>query len=81
MSIMRRNVCARRSRPASARGFLAHDGLMEASAWDHWAHSRNRSEALPLQLLRSSMMLRTQVATGSGAGPVSLEGRIERGEV
>jgi hypothetical protein len=27
--IVRRNVCARRSRPASARGFFAHAGPLE----------------------------------------------------
>ena len=43
-----RNVCARRSRPASARGFFAHAAALEMSSRALSAHKRKRSEALPL---------------------------------
>jgi hypothetical protein len=44
---VRRNVCARRSRPASARGFLAHAEPREMSSRAPSAHKRKRSDALP----------------------------------
>src|SRR5438034_3063890 len=43
MPSVRRNVCARRSRPASARGLFAHPGPLGALS----AHKRNRSDAAP----------------------------------
>ena len=65
MPSLRRNVCARRSRPASAREFFAHAGPREMSLQVHSAHTRNRSDALPLHMERSVMIARTQVAMGS----------------
>ena len=47
MPSLRRNVCARRSRPASARGFFTHAGPREMSSRALSAHNRNRSDALP----------------------------------
>jgi hypothetical protein len=44
---VRRNVCDRRSRPASARGFFVHDVPLETSARAYSAHKRKRSDALP----------------------------------
>jgi hypothetical protein len=46
MSSMRRNVWARRSRPASTLGFFAHGGVMDTPSRALSAHSRKRSEAL-----------------------------------
>jgi hypothetical protein len=62
MPNVRRNVCARRNRPASARGFLAHAEPLEMSSRAAPAHKRKRSDALPVQMVRSTMMVRTQVA-------------------
>ena len=75
MSSMRRKVWARRSRPASARGFFAHGGLIEVSSRALSAHRRNRSDALPLQLVRSPMIVRTQVAKGSASIMLSMPAR------
>jgi hypothetical protein len=75
ISSMRRKVCARRSRPANARGCFTHGGVAEASSRALSAHRRNRSDALPLQLLRSPMMVRTQVASGSASTIVSAAAR------
>src|SRR5262249_60427088 len=69
---VRRKVCALRSRPASARGFLAHPmppgGLSRALS----AHNRRRSEALPVQLVRSAMIERRHVAMGSASTMLSM---------
>jgi len=43
-SSMRRNVCARRSRPARAHGFFAPGGLMDVSCRALSAHRCNRSK-------------------------------------
>jgi hypothetical protein len=64
MPSVRRNVCARRNRPASARGFFAHAVPLEMSARAHSAHKRKRSDALPVQVFRSIMSARTQMAMG-----------------
>src|SRR5262245_11767215 len=55
MPSVRRNVCARRSRPASARGFFVHDGPFEMSARACSAHKLKSSDALPLHMARSIM--------------------------
>ena len=47
MPSVRRNVCARRSRPARARGFFAHAVPLELSVRARSAHKRKRSDALP----------------------------------
>jgi len=69
---VRRKVCALRSRPASARGFLAHamppGGLSRALS----AHNRKRSEALPVQVVRSAMIERRHVAMGSASMMLSM---------
>ena len=72
MPSVRRNVCARRSRPASARGFFAHAVALEMSARACPAHKRKRSDALPVQMVRSIMSDRTQVATGSASMMLSM---------
>jgi len=62
---VRRNVCALRSRPASARGFLAtHAPPLAMSSRALSAHKRKRSDALPLQLVLSDIIVRTHVAMG-----------------
>jgi hypothetical protein len=63
MPSVRRNVCARRSRPASARGFFAHAVALEMSVRACSAHKRKRSDALPVHMVRLTMSARTQVAT------------------
>jgi hypothetical protein len=50
MPSVRRNVCARRSRPANARGFLAHAVALEMSSRALFAHKRKKSDALPLHV-------------------------------
>ena len=72
MPSVQRNVCTRRSRPASARGFFAHDVPPEMSARARSAHKRKRSEALPVHTARSIMIARTQVATGSASMMLSM---------
>ena len=72
MPSVRRNVCARRSRPASARGFFAHGVPLERSSRVASAHKRSRSDALPVQVGRLAMIVRTQVATGSASMMLSI---------
>jgi len=69
---VRRNVCARRSRPASARGFLAHAGPPEVSSRTPAAHNCRRSEALPVHMDRSTISARTQLAMGSASMTLSI---------
>jgi hypothetical protein len=45
---VRRNVCARRRRPESARGFFAYGAPVEISLRALSAHKRRRSEAVPV---------------------------------
>jgi hypothetical protein len=67
----RRGVCARRSRPASARGDLGHPPCVrDASPLE--AAIRNRSEAFPLHVVRSAMMSRIRVATASASTTSSM---------
>jgi hypothetical protein len=63
---------ARRSRPASARGFFAHAAPLEISSRVRSAHKRKRSDALPVQMFRSTMIVRTQLATGSASMMLSI---------
>ena len=64
----RRNVCARRRRPASALGFLGQPVLsLEMPPPLRSAPARRRSAALPVHELRSVMISRTQAATGSAS--------------
>jgi hypothetical protein len=79
MPTLRRNVCARRCRPASARGFFTHAGPPEMSSRALSAHNRNRSDALPVQVVRSIMIARTQVAIGSASMMLSMAAlRLDR---
>ena len=66
MPSVRRKVCARRSRPASARGFLAHALPLDMSS-RALSHKRKRSDALPVHVIRLAMIARTQVAMGSAS--------------
>jgi hypothetical protein len=75
MPSVRRNVCARRSRPASARGFFANDVLPEMSSRALSAHKRKRSDALPVHMVRSFMIARTQLAMGSASMMLSIAAR------
>ena len=69
----RRNVCTRRRRPASARGFLGQPALLrETSSPAQSAQAIRRSEVLPVQLRRSAMISRTQAATGSVSMTLSI---------
>jgi hypothetical protein len=61
MPSMRRNVCARRRRPARTPGFFGQPALL----FEILIAARRRSEAVPAQLPRSAMSLRTQTAIGS----------------
>jgi len=72
MPRVRRNVCVRRNRPASARGFFAHDGPLELSARAFSTHKCMRSDALPAQMVRSAIIVRTQVAKGSASMMLSM---------
>jgi hypothetical protein len=53
MPSIRRNVCARRSRPARAPGFFGQPALCSETTRARPAATRRRSEAVPAQLLRS----------------------------
>jgi hypothetical protein len=72
MPSVRRNVCARRNRPASARGFFAHVEPLEMSARAWSPTKRKRSDALPVHVGRSIKSARTQVATGSASMMLSI---------
>jgi hypothetical protein len=62
---VRRKLCARRRRPASARGFLGQPVLsLDTPSALRSAPARKRSAAVPVQDLRSAMISRTQAATG-----------------
>jgi hypothetical protein len=62
----RRGVCARRSRPARARGdFGQPPPVRDASSPEGWAATRNRSEAFPVQMVRSAMMSRQPLPLGA----------------
>ena len=64
----RKGVCARRNRPASARGFWGQPlPLLETPSLARSAPVRSRSAALPTQVLRSAMISRTRAATGSAS--------------
>ena len=68
MPSTRRNVCARRSRPARAPGFFGQPALVFRDIIPaRSVAARRRSEAVPVQLPRSAMSLRTQTATGSAS--------------
>jgi hypothetical protein len=70
MPSVRRNVCARRNRPASARGFFAHVEPLEISARAWSPTKRKRSDASgPYRSIKSA---RTQVATGSASMMLSI---------
>jgi hypothetical protein len=64
----RRKVCARRRRPASARGFWGQPVLsLDIPSTPRSAPARKRSAAVPVQVLRSAMISRTQAAIGSAS--------------
>ena len=68
MANTRRKVCARRRRPASARGFWGQPALsLDIPSAPRSAPARKRSAAVPVQELRSVMISRTQAATGSAS--------------
>ena len=69
-----RNVCARRNRPARARGFFAHGGFIEVSSRALSAHKRNRSDAVLVQVSLSPIIVRTHVANGSASIMLSIAG-------
>src|SRR6516162_2297065 len=63
---LRRNVCARRSRPARARGVLGHPFVsFQTPSPPNSAPARRRSEALPVHVLRFAINSRIRAATGS----------------
>ena len=64
----RRKLCARRRRPAIARGFWGQPVLsLNIPSTPRSAPARKRSAALPIHELRSAMISRTQAATGSAS--------------
>jgi hypothetical protein len=64
---VRRNVCARRSRPASARGVFGQPALLFQTSSSAKSATRKRSAALPVHVLRSAIRPRTHAATGSAS--------------
>src|SRR5262249_50203497 len=64
---VRRKLCARRSRPASARGLFGQP--------DRLAPICKRSDALPLHCALSAMISRTSAATGSASTMFSIAAR------
>jgi hypothetical protein len=72
----RSGVCARRSRPASARGDFGHPTpVQDASSLGLGAATRKRSVALPLHMTRAAMMSRMRAATGSASTISSIADR------
>ena len=67
MPSVRRKVCARRRRPESARGFFTHAPPVEISWRALSAHKLRRSDALPVHMVRLTIIVRTQVAMGSAS--------------
>jgi hypothetical protein len=73
---VRRKVCARRSRPASARGLFGQPdrfptmGLPAARV-----PASKRSDALPVHCARSAIISRTRAATGSASTMFSIASR------
>jgi hypothetical protein len=67
MPRVRRNVCVRRRRPASARGLFVPGVPLENSSRAVSAHKRNRSDALPVHIVRLAIIVRTQLAMGSAS--------------
>src|SRR5262245_4045866 len=67
MPSVRRNVCARRSRPASARGVFGQPALLLQSSSPAKSAARKRSAALPVHALCLAKSPRTHVATGSAS--------------
>src|SRR3989442_1280016 len=68
LDAVRRDVCGRRRRPASARGLLGHPvPALEMPPLLQSLPARRRSAALPVHELRSAMSSRTLAATGSAS--------------
>src|SRR6266700_6584498 len=67
MPSVRRNVCARRSRPASARGVFGQPALLFQTSSPAQSAARKRSAALPVHALPSAISPRTHAATGSAS--------------
>ena len=75
----RSGVCARRSRPASARGLFGqpHRGPSSHSIPPTFMPICKRSDALPVECVRSAMSSRTWAATGSASMMFSIASRPE----
>ena len=71
MPRVRRKVCARRSRPASARGFFAHPDRSRYPR-EHPSHTHAKGLTRSRPTFRSAMSVRTQVATGSASMMLSM---------
>src|SRR5215470_3063114 len=68
MPSTRRNVCARRNRLASSRGLLGQAAAaLGRPGPARAAPARNRSEALPVHVLRFAIISRTRAAIGSAS--------------
>ena len=64
--------CARRSRPASARGLFDKPVLLlEMPPLEYSPPKQRRSAAVPIQVFRWAMISRTQLATGSASTMLS----------
>jgi hypothetical protein len=77
MSSMRRNVWARRSRPAKAPGLLGQPApFFVTLSLAKWATVRRRSEAVPTHLARSAISLRiSAIAAHSRHNPCAQAAR------
>src|SRR5208337_4718626 len=62
MPRLRRNVCARRSRPARVRGFLAHPLPLEMSGGNSSEHKSQRSDVIPVHMVLLAMIARIRLA-------------------
>ena len=73
---VRSGVCARRSRPASARGFFGQPERFPTMGLPATlAPASRRSEALPAHCARSAIISRTRAATGSASTMFSIASR------
>jgi hypothetical protein len=72
----RRKGCARRSRPASARGLLGQpDRFQPTELLATLVPTDKRSDAFPVHCVRSAMISRTWAATGSASMIFSIASR------
>ena len=69
---VRRNVCARRSRPARARGFFAQLLPLELPSRAPSELNSKRSDAVPVHMVRLAIIARMRLAMGSASMMLSI---------